>query len=140
MMGRDVHCVPRPLILVVCGSRSLRVTSKNKDAVRQLIHRSMEAHYGDCEIVELVSGNARGADRLCENWAKLKGIPIRRFLPDYQLHEPKLAPIIRNGYMADYGDELIAFWDGASFGTKDMIEKMKRRSKPVTIIYTKSVN
>lgn len=39
--------------------------------------------------------------------------------------------------MGDYADELIAFWDGKSTGTKDMIEYMQKLKKPVEVIIFK---
>ena len=46
--------------------------------------------------------------------------------------------MIRNGEMAEYADMLIAFWDGKSVGTQDMINKMKKLGKEVKIIYYKT--
>lgn len=39
----------------------------------------------------------------------------------------------RNQKMAEYADALIAIWDGKSTGTKDMISRMERLSKPYFI-------
>jgi len=36
--------------------------------------------------------------------------------------------------MADYGDMLIAFWDGKSSGTKNMIENSKKLGLTVHIV------
>jgi hypothetical protein len=36
--------------------------------------------------------------------------------------------------MAVYGDELLAFWDGRSPGTKHMIDTMTGLEKPVHVV------
>jgi hypothetical protein len=42
--------------------------------------------------------------------------------------------------MADYADALLAFLpgDGATSGTQDMIDRMKKRKKPYIIIHDRS--
>jgi hypothetical protein len=84
-------------------------------------------------ITEVVSGGARGVDRCGELWADFHGIPLRRF-PANWTRWGKAAGIYRNADMAEYGDALVAFWDGESSGTLDMIDKMRRMGKP-GIIY-----
>lgn len=71
-------------------------------------------------ITEVISGTARGADTLGEEWAKENGIPIRRFPANWNKYG-KAAGHIRNSQMADVADALIAIWDGKSRGTEDMI-------------------
>lgn len=83
-------------------------------------------------ITEIVSGGARGVDRDGEYYAKLNSIPIRQFIPDWD-GKGKSAGILRNIEMANYGDALVAVWDGKSKGTKHMIEIMKNQGKPVYI-------
>jgi hypothetical protein len=83
--------------------------------------------------VEIVSGGARGADRLGERYAMEKGYPITVFAADWVKYG-KPAGVIRNEEMAVYADALIAFWDGSSPGTKHMIDTARRygiRSKTI---------
>lgn len=77
-------------------------------------------------ITEVVSGCARGVDRLGEEWAERNGVAIRRFPADWDLYG-RSAGVRRNAIMADYADALIALWDGMSPGTLDMISRMKGR-------------
>jgi hypothetical protein len=70
---------------------------------------------------EIVSGTARGADRLGEFYAMERNLPIRRFQPDWDKFG-KRAGYLRNEEMAAYADLLIAFWDERSRGTKHMID------------------
>lgn len=110
--------------LIIAGSRN--APSNLADQIDYLV----EAHGWD--VTEVVSGTAFGPDRWGETWATSKGFPVRRFRPDWTLFG-KRAGIVRNKQMAEYGDALIAFWDFESRGTKNMIEEMKQRDKPVSI-------
>lgn len=80
----------------------------------------------------VVSGTARGADRLGERYAHERGYEIKRFPADWR-NNGKAAGIIRNTDMANYADALIAFWDGQSKGTLNMIETAKRKGLSVRI-------
>ena len=85
--------------------------------------------------VVVISGTARGADRLGERYAREKGYRLRQFPADWDTHGRSAGPI-RNGEMAKNADALIAFWNGHSSGTKNMIETAKRYDLPVRIILT----
>lgn len=87
------------------------------------------------EITEVVSGGATGVDALGERYAKKHKIPLRVFPADWDTHKAAAGPI-RNREMADYADGLIAFWDGESKGTKNMIETMEKKSKWIVVIRT----
>ncbi len=82
----------------------------------------------------VVSGGAQGADSLGMQYANCKGIPIRRFLPEWDKYG-KSAGFIRNQTIVDNCDMVLAFWDGKSRGTADTIEKAKRAMKPTFIVY-----
>lgn len=80
----------------------------------------------------IVSGAARGADRLGEDFAYKYELPFIQFPADWDKHG-KSAGYIRNSEMSRYADRLVAFWDGKSRGTKNMIELMLRSGKPVDV-------
>jgi hypothetical protein len=82
--------------------------------------------------IEIVSGTARGADKLGERYAREKGYSIKEFPANWNLG--KSAGYIRNDEMAQYADMLIAFWDGTSKGTKHMIDLANKRSIKVEIV------
>lgn len=77
----------------------------------------------------IVSGGARGVDRLGEDVALKLGLPVRRFIPDWD-GLGKKAGMVRNADMGNYADALVACWDNVSSGTKGMIDHMKRINKP----------
>ena len=87
------------------------------------------------EITEVVSGGAKGADTLGEEWANLHAIPIKRFEADWERHGKKAGPI-RNVEMGVYAEGLIAFWDGQSRGTLHMINYMKEEGKWTYVVRT----
>lgn len=103
--------------IIIAGSRS--ITSYE--------YLSLACELSSFEpITEVVSGCARGVDRLGEEWAQRNGIAVRRFPADWDRFG-RGAGVRRNSAMAAYADGLIALWDGTSFGTLDMISKMVGR-------------
>jgi hypothetical protein len=72
-----------------------------------------------CQI-EIVSGKAKGADTLGEQYAKANGFAIKEFPADWK--SGKSAGYARNKEMAEYTDACICFWNGKSTGTKHMID------------------
>ena len=83
--------------------------------------------------IEIVSGEARGADKLGEEYAVNKKYRIKRFPADWEKYG-KSAGFRRNEQMAEYADCLIAFWDSKSRGTKHMIDTAKSMGLSVRII------
>lgn len=61
------------------------------------------------------------------------GYSLKYFYPNWEKYG-KSAGIIRNHEMGDYADYLLAFWDGTSKGTKDMIDYMKKIGKHGKVI------
>ena len=84
--------------------------------------------------VEIVSGTARGADKLGEKYAKDNGYLVKKFPADWDKYG-KSAGYKRNAQMAEYADALIAFWDGKSRGTKHMIDLAMDANLKVKISY-----
>ncbi len=95
----------------------------------------------DCEFqkIRIISGTARGADQLGERFAKNKEYELSKFPADWGLYG-KSAGYKRNVEMAKFSVEnsnvgiLIAFWDGKSKGTKNMIDIAKRYGLKVHVI------
>ena len=73
------------------------------------------------EITEVVSGHAKGVDSMAEYWAQSNKIPLKIFPAEWD-RLGKRAGHERNHKMAQYAGGLIAFWNGYSRGTKDMIK------------------
>ena len=83
--------------------------------------------------VVIVSGTARGADTLGERYAQERGYAVERFPADWE-HAGKAAGFIRNAQMASVADALIAFWDGQSKGTANMIGIARKRNLLVRVV------
>lgn len=77
------------------------------------------------EITEIVSGGARGVDKLGEAWAKGNYVPIKQFLPDWSIG--KSAGHVRNRQMGDYADALIVLIFNDSKGSTGMLEYAKKK-------------
>ena len=84
-------------------------------------------------ISEIVCGGAKGADQCGKEWAKTYEVPVKMFPADWNTHGKAAGPI-RNKQMAEYADSLIAFWDGKSRGTKNMIETAKKLKLNVEVV------
>lgn len=80
----------------------------------------------------VVSGGARGADSLAAQFARERKLPLREYLPDWNVHG-KAAGFIRNKTIVQNCDGLIAFWDGQSRGTLDSIQYALKLGKPVAV-------
>lgn len=80
----------------------------------------------------VISGTARGADKLGEMWAADAGVPCERFPADWDRFG-RSAGYRRNEQMADHAEALIALWDGASRGTKYMIDIATRKGLRVYV-------
>lgn len=103
--------------LIVAGGRDFNDYKLLKETLD-----SFQQEYGN--ITEVVSGTAKGVDKLGEQRA-MKQHPTKRFVPDWQ-GLGKKAGHVRNRKMGDYVKEhngmLVAFWDKQSKGTKGMID------------------
>jgi len=96
--------------VIIAGSREITDYNKVETAIKAI----------NLPITEVVSGTAKGVDRLGEQWAEAHNIPVKKFPADWNTYGKK-AGYIRNEMMANYADALIAIWDGKSKGTKHMI-------------------
>jgi len=115
--------------VIVAGSRGIT----NYSIVKGCIQDSIT---DDFVITEIVSGHARGVDRLAEAYAHFYGLPVRVFSADWNLYG-KSAGYIRNTEMAKYANALIAIWDGKSRGTRHIINEAKRLGLKVKIYKVK---
>ena len=111
--------------LIVAGSRTFQDYKTVCEVLNE--HRS--------QITEVITGGARGADRLGYRWAVAHGFgkKHRLFKADWDQYG-KSAGSRRNVQMAQAGDVLIAFWDRQSPGTRHMIQCMQELGKPVVVV------
>jgi hypothetical protein len=107
--------------LAIVGSRSF----DDYDLVKQKLK--------GLDVTEIVSGGAKGADSLAEQYAKENNIPIKIFKPDWSRFG-RSAGMVRNKDIVDYSEKVIAFWDGESKGTKNSIYLSKRQGKLLDVV------
>lgn len=87
--------------------------------------------------IEIVSGDAPGADTLAKQYAAEKGYKLTLFPADWS--KGKKAEPIRNTEMANYATHLIAFWDSKSKGTFDMICKARDKGLSGRVVIGESI-
>lgn len=126
--------------MIIAGSRGFSNYGLLKDAcLKALKELGDRGANTSRENVEIVSGGARGADRLGEVFAGELGLNLKKFPADWNRFG-KGAGILRNEEMARYASEtpegvLVAFWDGVSRGTASMIELARRYGLEVVVVY-----
>ena len=81
----------------------------------------------------IVSDHASGADALGERYAQERGYETEVYPADWKTNGRAAGPI-RNAQMAAVADALIAFWDGKSRGTKNMIDTATKRGLQVAVV------
>lgn len=91
-------------------------------------------------IRKIISGGARGVDKIAEEWADqlpkiTKVIYPAKWIVDGQLD--KSAGFKRNHDIVRESDMVIAFWDGISRGTKHAIDLARKYNKHHLVIYVK---
>ncbi|PFT50897.1 MULTISPECIES: DUF2493 domain-containing protein [Bacillus cereus group] len=101
--------------VVVAGSRDFKDYKTLHDRLLANLKRFPK------EEIEIVSGGARGADWLGEQFAKQYGLKLTVFPAEWEEYGNS-AGHRRNYDMAKYSDICFCFWDGASRGTKGMID------------------
>jgi len=99
---------------IIAGGREFNDKGFLEDKILEL--------FPDTDILEVVCGEARGADALGKAFALSIGQPVTSFPAKWDELGTRAGPL-RNIEMAEYADCLIAFWDGKSRGTKHMIDR-----------------
>jgi len=123
--------------VVVAGSRGFSDYELLKDQLRDILSDIVLNEDSDAEF-EIVSGDAKGADKLGERFAKEKSLKLVTFPANWK-ENGKQAGMLRNVEMAKYASEsdrgvLVAFWDGVSRGTEQMIRMAEKYYLDIYII------
>lgn len=82
----------------------------------------------------VLSGGCRGADQMGKIWAEKAAILCDVYHANWDKHGKAAGPI-RNQKMVDAADALIAFWDGESRGTKDVIKRAAKARLNIHLYY-----
>ena len=73
----------------------------------------------------VLSGTARGVDKLGERWAEENGVPLERYSADWEKFGKRAGPI-RNSLMVSKAEALLVLWDGESRGTRNVMMLAER--------------
>ena len=126
--------------IIIAGSRDFNdFDLLQSEGLRIIKELKLDGFKTTKNIVEIVSGGARGADLLGEKFANTYGLKIKRFIPDWD-GLGKRAGYVRNAEMATYAKQdsqlgvLIACWEGKSRGTKSMIDLAEKHGLRVFIV------
>jgi len=123
--------------IIIVGSRTITdysiLISALQEAMVSLRETAGNLSSPASNSFEIVSGGARGVDTLAKKYATECGYKFTEMKPQYKNNNDRGAPLRRNIDIANYGDILIAIWDGNSKGTKHIIEYMQKIGKPVYI-------
>ena len=118
-------CTQNRFSVIIVGSRDF--------ADYALLKYKCDALFSRRKPTAILCGEARGADLLGKRYANEQGIPVESYPADWDRHGWS-AGYIRNHEMLENADALIAFWDGRSKGTKNMIDIAMRAGKAVRIV------
>ena len=128
----------RELRIIVAGSREFNDYDLLRNTLMDYLDFMDDKDVVDNPIqVKFISGTAKGADTLGEQFAYTYEYDVIRFPADWNTYG-KSAGYRRNAEMAKYASEaygvLFAFWDGKSRGTKHMIDLAKRYGLEVHVV------
>lgn len=116
-----------PARVIVAGSRDFTDYQCLQANLDRLLSRQPDAY--------IVSGGAAGADQLGERYAHATGRTVLKIPADWQRYS-RAAGMVRNRTMAHLASHLVAFWNGASPGTRNMLEVAKGDGLQVRTVLT----
>lgn len=121
--------------LIVTGSRGF----KEYDYLCEVLDWALKNKISQNYSITIVSGTAKGADTMGEQYANERGFNIHRMPADWNAYG-KRAGYVRNNDMALYAVNAeggcVVFWDGISRGTKHMINlSLKHNFKCIIVEY-----
>jgi predicted Rossmann fold nucleotide-binding protein DprA/Smf involved in DNA uptake len=81
----------------------------------------------------ILTGSASGVDAAATKAARAKGIPVQVIPASFDELADASKSAARNQRLVDACDVLVAFWDGASKGTRNTIERALDSGKEVHV-------
>lgn len=114
--------------VVIAGSRNI--------AAVELIRNEMNMYWLEIGAFEVISGMARGVDRIARDIAVASGITVHEMPAEWDKYG-KSAGYRRNAEMVDLATHGLIFWDGESKGTKHTIDLFGKTDKPYKVIRIK---
>lgn len=121
--------MPKQFNLIVAGGRDFQDYKRMENVLFEFAEQ-----HGDDYMMNIVSGMARGADKLAVQFCRNHGVYLIEMPANWSQHG-KSAGYRRNTKMADISQGLIAFWDGSSRGTSHMISTAQSKGLIVQVEY-----
>ncbi len=120
--------------VIVAGSRKFQ----DYEYLEKVLNKLLADFKNENEIT-IITGAANGADRLGSEFAINNGYELKEFPADWSKYG-NVAGFVRNKQMIDYlittdGNKmLVAFWNGKSSGTRDIISLARRKGVNVSVV------
>lgn len=114
--------------VIIAGSRHFN----DYRLLRDFADKLLESKRAAGERIVIVSGHCYGADLLGERYARERGYQVEVYEAQWSQYGPGAGPL-RNRQMAAAADALIAFWDGKSRGTLNMINEARGHGLAVRV-------
>lgn len=118
---------PSPYRVIIAGSRGFTAFADLCAYCDKVLAR--KAQEGQ---ITVISGHCPGPDLMGEAYARARGYAVEVHPADWNQYGRAAGPI-RNREMAAAAHALIAFWDGQSRGTKNMIDEARAACLPVRV-------
>ncbi len=115
------------LNIAICGCREYN----DKNVFIKFVDNCL-AEINKGHKVIILSGHCSGVDAMAEDYAKSNGYEIQLYPAEWARYGKGAGPK-RNLQMANDADAVIAFWDGHSRGTKNMIDTAEKLNKRVYV-------
>jgi len=124
----DKDIIAKAYHIGVVGSRTFDDYEMLEKTLLPIVEKKQKEGYP----IFIVSGGARGADSLAEKFADKYELGKVIYFALWDVYG-KSAGYIRNADIVNMSDEIVAFWDGVSKGTKHSIDLARTKGKKVTI-------
>ena len=111
--------------VIIAGSRDI--------TDMELIRNEMNAYWLEIGAFEVISGMARGVDRIARDIAVASGITVHEMPAEWDRYG-KSAGYRRNEDMVALATHGLVFWDGESRGTKHTIDLLTKQNKPYRVV------
>lgn len=118
--------------LAISGWRGMKYSGEHLWLFQQAMEDLIVNHNKIPTLI--ITGGAKGADQLGEQWAKEHNIPLLVLKPEYDKHGNK-APLVRNVDIVSGCTHLLAFPHKEGSGTQHAIREAMKRDKSIMVIH-----
>ena len=112
--------------VAIVGSRRFAAPERVVEYVKALPPRA-----------SIITGSASGVDAAATRAARENGLPVQVMPASFEELADSSKAAARNQRLVDACDVLVAFWDGASKGTRATVERALDSGKEVHVFVTK---